>query len=250
MKLISQLWFRLLFAVCTALLASCAPGQPAIPATPDINVTPFSLDFGVTSEKELSLAIQNTGSADLIINNLSGLAAPFNLVAPPTLPFTISPGAQQVLMVRFTSATPDFSSQTLIINHNDADENASLVPLSGTGLGTPDINVTPLALNFGAVGYGQSVELSFAIQNTGTGALTITSLSGLAAPFSLVTPPMLPFAISAGAQQVLTVRFAPTQGGFFTRFSDSLVINSDDPEESPTSISLSGAGTRGLGFPH
>jgi len=71
---------------------------------------------------------------------------------------------------------------------------------------TPQIAVAPTSLNFGAQTTGGYVDGTVAIQNSGTGPLNVTSLTLSNTAFTVLDPPA-PFAIQAGTQRNVTVRF-------------------------------------------
>jgi len=75
------------------------------------------------------------------------------------------------------------------------------------------LSVTPLSLNFGSVIANTTADLTFTVQNTGTGTLTGTAAAS-GAPFSVVAGS--PFTLGAGASQPVTVRFSPTAGHTFS----------------------------------
>jgi subtilisin family serine protease len=74
----------------------------------------------------------------------------------------------------------------------------------------PSLGVTPPSLNFGDVAVGSSKDLTFTVQNTGGGTLTVSAST--ASPFSIQSPPS-PFNVGGGATQAVTVRFTPTSTG-------------------------------------
>lgn len=110
--------------------------SPAVPpAEPDITVAPNSVNFGqvvVGNSAETSVTVSNTGTESLTVNTLS-TAAPFSVVNPIT-PFTVNPGASQVVTVRFSPTAQGVQSGTLDMASNDPDEPLVSVPLTGNGV--------------------------------------------------------------------------------------------------------------------
>jgi sugar lactone lactonase YvrE/P pilus assembly chaperone PapD len=104
--------------------------------------------------------------------------------------------------------------------------------------GAPDIDVTPTSLDFGSVAVGQSKDLMLTVRNTGTTPLTVSSITSSNMQFSAPSP-LTPFKLVAGAQQSVTVRFAPTAGG---TTNGTLTINSNDPDEAMVSVAVTGSG--------
>lgn len=120
------------------------------------------------------------------------------------------------------------------------------VTVSGTQGGIdpePDIAVSGSG-DFGNVDINTSADRNLTVSNAGTADLIIGSLSGLAAPFSIVTDTCSSQQIAPSASCGVTVRFAPTSTGFA---SDSLDIPSNDPDDPTTSIGTSGTGTEAGG---
>ena len=80
---------------------------------PSIDVSQTSLDFGRGSlgqSKDLSLTIRNVGTNQLTVNSLTSNNSQFS-VPSPTAPFTIAPGGQQTVTVRFTQVKRDACSR-------------------------------------------------------------------------------------------------------------------------------------------
>ena len=75
----------------------------------------------------------------------------------------------------------------------------------------PAIGVTPASRDFGTVAVGASADLTFVVQNTGTG--TLTGQATAVAPFSIVSGGA--YSLTAGQTQTVTVRFAPPAAGAF-----------------------------------
>ncbi len=220
------------------------------PLMPDINVTPGTLAFGtvtVGQSADLTLTIQNTGTATLNVPMLQFGSARYT--APGvTLPLNIAAGGSQQITVRFSPTAAGAANATLNVISSDLDETSVPVTLTGagqmTGGGTPDINVTPqFGLDFGGVAVGQTKDLAFTVQNTGTGDLTVTAMTLSAPPssqwFSRVSP-ALPFTVAAGGSTQVTVRCAPT--AVRIEIGDFDLV-SNDPDESPKNVEMSANGT-------
>ncbi len=140
----------------------------------------------------------------------------------------------------FTFFTANFIGQTA---------NNSLV-FATMDSGIPDIAVTDSVAPAGdqLVTFGSVTELSVADQtvtvtNEGEGNLEVGNIAQanpLAAPFSIQADACSLQSLAPAATCDLTVRFAPTATG---PFSDSFDIPSDDPDENPVTVSLTGTGT-------
>ena len=213
-----------------------------------------SVNIGNSTTK--TIRIQNLGTGPLNLSNLplviTGLNADqFSIVTQPTSP--IAAGASVDIVVQFAPTNSGTQTATISIASDDPDENPCSINLNGTGVAlVPDINLqTPVGTNvacgagtvaFGSVNIGNSTTKTIRIQNLGTGPLNLSNLplviTGLNADqFSIVTQPTSP--IAAGAFVDMVVQFTPTNNGVQNA---TISIASDDPDENPCSINLSGTG--------
>ena len=215
--------------------------------SPIVSLSAASLAFGnVTTgqSKDLPLTVSNTGNAPLAVSQVSVTGTGFSVVSPAT-PFSVAAGGMQTVTVRFAPATDGAAMGTLAIVSNAIAPPAS-VALSGTGLkpGVPAIGVAPASLDFGTVTVGQTKDLAIAVSNTGTGFLTVRSLTA-SAGFSVVSP-TTPFDVGAGASTTVTVRYAPVASGgapgSVTTVTGSLTIISNDASRPSTAVPLKGNG--------
>jgi len=98
------------------------------------------------------------------------------------------------------------------------------------------IQQNPIDGGTGLPTYGVRDTQAFAITNTGTQALVITSID-IAGAFQLVSPPAFPLTIAPGASQTITVKFTATGGDLNV---GTLTINSNDTDEAAKVIELAG----------
>ena len=218
-------------------------------AVPDIAVSATSLDFGdviLGNSSANSVTVSNTGNGDLTVTTtvLSGSdAGDFSIVSGGA-PFTLAPGASQEVSLEFSPSATGAKSASLVISSDDPDENPVSVALSGNGTAVPvpDIAVSATSLDFGDVTVGNSASQSVTVSNEGSADLNVsaTTLSGAnAAEFAIVSGGGT-FTLAPGASQVIELSFSPASVGSKTA---SLEISSDDPDENPVSVALSGNGT-------
>ena len=113
----------------------------------------------------------------------------------------------------------------------------------------PDISVSPASHDFGNIARGHSsVPKTFTISNTGTANLVVSSIGmtgGDAGMFSVATGgtnpcPSLSPTIAPGGNCTINATFSPTSTG---AKSTTMRIISNDPDENPFNIPLSGTGT-------
>jgi hypothetical protein len=225
------------------------------PQFPDIASDPVSWNFGSVnaggnSGKQFS--ISNKGSANLNITAVTLLgsnASEFSLELGNALPFTIPVGSTTLdIKVRFKPTSTGSKSASLSIASNDHDENPFLISLTGTGVAAsaPDIDSDPVSWNFGSVNIGNHSPKLFSISNTGNAILNTTAvtLTGAnASEFSFQSGDNASFTIPVGTTtHSITVLFNPTSTG---SKSATLKIASNDPDENPFNVSLTGTGTSG-----
>jgi len=213
-------------------------------------------DFGpvLTGDTpELEFTIRNPGS-----ETLTGLgitidgtdSALFTLTASPTGPLT-GPAGSTTFTVRFAPMSIGLKSATLHIASNDSDENPFNIVLNGTGtVPTPEIAVeqpestdlmTGAMTDFGSAAANSTTDLIFTIRNSGTANLTGVNVSIDGTDSALFTVTAIPDSvITPAGSTTFTVRFAPVSTGLK---SATLHIASNDLDENPFDISLTGTGT-------
>ncbi len=222
-------------------------------AGPDVTVNPASLDFGAVAVGDRSadevVTVTNDGTANLIITTISlGGTNPdqFAKASDKCSKKTLTPGGSCTVAARFKPTSNGAKTATLIIPSNDPDENPFNVSLTGTGgagSGTPDVTVTPLSINFGSIAVKKSVEQTVTVKNDGTADLTLTAitLGGTNADqFVKASDGCSKKTLAANASCTVKARFKPTSTGAKTA---TLIIPSNDPDENPVNVSLSGTGT-------
>lgn len=201
------------------------------------------------SNQSLTFTLKNAGLSALTgitPSFFGGNASDFSLTLAPFE--EVSPEGTTTFTVRFTPTGNGARATTLRIASNDPDEGTFNIPLSGIGVGVPEITVLNGAANlndggsasYGSVNRGLNKIVSFTIKNTGTLNLTgiAASLSGGAvSDYAITTAPAS--SLAPNASTTVSVRFTPTAAG--TR-ATTLRIASNDADENPFDIQLSGTG--------
>ena len=120
--------------------------------SPDINVTPASINFGNqtvgTNSSQQTVTIQNTGNAALTVSDIAftgGNPGDFTFTGI-TLPASIPAGNQAQFGVTFSPSATSTRNTTMVITSSDADEPTTNISLSGTGV-APEIDVEGNGLN-------------------------------------------------------------------------------------------------------
>jgi hypothetical protein len=222
-----------------------------VPAAPEINVNPLSLDYGtvtVGNTASLTMTIENLGTADLTVSalTLTG-SSDFALGAgAPATPFVVPAGGSVGVPVDYTPSGTGGDSGQLDIASDDADEPSVEVSLTGTGeaAGGPQIDVSPLILDYGNVPVRNTATLTTTIKNVGTADLTVYDLkiSG-SRRFALGSgAPAVPFVVAPGASVDVPVDFTPTGTG--QRNANLKIENddADDSNEASINVTLQGTG--------
>jgi hypothetical protein len=124
--------------------------------------------------------ISNTGTAALTVSSILSSNAAVT-IASPAIPFTVQP-----------------VNGSLTITSNDPAQGQIMVSFTGTALAAA-------GLAFGNVAVGQISSMTFNVSNTGTAALTVSSVLNSNPAFGLMTP-TIPFTAPPGSQSAtLTV---------------------------------------------
>jgi len=165
---------------------------------------------------------------------------------------TVAPAGSATLAVTITPTAAGAWSFDLDINSDDLDENPYDIAISGSAIPGGEINVQragPVSIADGGshavtgTAAGAPTVVTYTIQNLGTATLTLTARSTAA----LVNCGVSLGAFSAGTvapagSATLAVTITPTAAG---AWSFDLDINSDDLDENPYDIAISGTATVG-----
>jgi hypothetical protein len=215
------------------------------PISGDIDAQPNPLQFGSVTVNQPStqqITITNVGSADLAVSGATlgaGTSAWFTLNAG-ALPATLTPNQSITVDVTFTPLAQSAVTGTVEITSDDPDEPVAVVALGGTGTTqpVPDISAQN-AINFGQVERLTCSAKTATISNTGSATLNITSISKSFWTSSEYTFSPSSMNIAAGGSATLNVTYCPVDTGIDL---GQLVLASNDPDENPFNITLSGEG--------
>lgn len=199
-----------------------------------------------------SITIRNPGTGPLLISGatLSGSAAG-DFSIPQLPPTSIAPGSSAAFTVRFTPVLNGARTASVIISSNDPETPAFAIGLNGTGLAQPDIAIEhplgqALITGQGTVHCGSVVlgaapsQRMITMRNTGTAQLSdlgITITGPHASDFSVLSFRDTPLSVAETSQ--FNIRFQPSTAGPRTA---TLILSSDDPDENPFEITLTGEG--------
>jgi hypothetical protein len=165
--------------------------------------------------------------------------------AAPSIPFALAPGSSAEVPVDYTPGEAGGDSGTLAISSDDPDTPVLSVALIGTGVQPPvnecNIDVSPLALDFGSVEVGTTTMLSATVSNKGTADCTVEAFTLTeGSDFALnPTAPVTPSIIVPGGLVDVPVDYTPTAGG---DDAGTIGVSSNDPDQPMVSVSLAGTG--------
>ncbi len=219
-----------------------APGTVQA-ASPVVTLAPSSFTFAAqtvgTQSAAQTLTVTNTGTLalQLVSGTFTGTnTSDFSFTT--NCPFSLAVGASCTANITFKPSAAGTRTATFLATDNAADSPQS-ISLSGTGTVTtaPAVSLSASSLTFA----NQAVNTTSAAQgvtltNTGTAALTISSIAA-SAPFSQTnTCPTSPSTLAANGNCTISVKFSPTVAG---NQSGSVTI-SDNAAGSPHQIGLTG----------
>lgn len=210
---------------------------------PGIYLMPPSLAFGqvqIGDAATLSASITSVGNGDLELGTLTVVGTgEFSLTTDPSGQ-TLAPGTWTVVEVTYAPVDGGTDTAQVEIPSNDPDEPVVVLELSGAEDPVPDIEVDPLAVDFGLVDQGLVASETVTVSNVGTASLTVTgiSLSG-SGDFSW-SAVGVPGTLSPGDTGSLTVTYTPSDDVADT---GTITLTSTDPDEGFVNVALSGQAT-------
>ncbi len=200
----------------TSLVACMAPieiqvGEPGL--APAIAVSPTTLVFEDLAPGETAVAsvtLTSAGTERLVLDTPQISDGSFALLTPLQDP-VLEPGESWVLDVVWTANHETVQVATIVIESNDPDQDVLLVPVSG------ELSVGELAFDrnhdFGVLELGCDDTTTLALENTGSGPVTVDELSVDGSAYGLVDPPELPLTLAAGETLGVRVAFDPVDEG-------------------------------------
>ena len=241
-------------------------GEGIVPAPPALTFPEIAVDWNngaeITSNSDITnypvtavgatsalvtYRIRNLGQSSLTGLVLSVTDAQFILPNFPTS--TLAPGATASFSVGFRPTSAGPKNAKLQITSNDADENPFVINVRGAGIvqvpeiavrlaSGQDILTAAYTAAFGATYTGGTTAPQiFTIQNTGNAPLSGLNLSGPSDQFTIINPASV--SLAPGASATFSVAFKPTSAGLK---SGTLLLASNDADENPFRISLTGVG--------
>ncbi len=216
----------------------------------DINVSPTYYLFpnrvaGAGPTASVAFTIGNAGPDDLRITSvgLTGDAAVDYAITGDTGETTLAAGTTRTVQVAFNPLTPGDKVAYVTVESNDPADPSVGIYLWGVAEGAPNIVLSPTSLDFGyqSVTAGPTASQSVSIGNTGESTLNIASvhITGANAADFAIAGDTGETALAVGASRTVTLQFNPAAEGNKTA---ALSVASDDPDDSPASVILTGNG--------
>ena len=215
------------------------------------------IDYGtvaVLSSSSKTFTVRNTGPGDLKILKISssGTAGKDYTISGPAQT-VIATGGTTTFKVAFAPTAKGTRNASITIESNDPDaESSFLVKVTGTGSTAPEIAVAqPSSVNlldgrtksFGSVKTGLSYTKTFTIRNVGSSNLKNLAIS-LSGASAFTKSKLSVSTLKPGEKTTFTVTFKPSSTG---AKNATLKIASNDKDENPFDINLTGTGISGGG---
>ncbi|MES2922803.1 MAG: choice-of-anchor D domain-containing protein [Verrucomicrobiota bacterium] len=207
---------------------------------------------GATSTVTKTFTIRNSGQGNLGILSIASSgtnAANFKVSAPGSN--LLAPGATTTFNVTFSPSGTGSRSASIVIENSDPDgESSFLIKLAGKGVGSPEIVAsepfgpelaTGTKSDFGSVKLNLTHTKTFVVKNTGTATLKNIAVS-LSGSSKFTKTKIGVSSLAPGEEADFTVTFKPTATGKKTA---TLVIASNDANESQITLNLVGTGVSG-----
>ena len=219
-------------------MASTSPSSP----TPAGSLSPSNstLNFGnvqLGSAKSMSLALTNAGTSAAVQISQVTASGPGFTVTGVTLPVNLAVGQSVTLGVDFKPTSAGSTSGNVSITSTATNSNIS-VGLSGAGLASGQLAVSPASVNFSSVTVGGSQNQTGTL-TAGSSSITVSSASWNGTGFSLGGI-SFPVTIPAGQSVPFTVTFAPQTTGAV----NGTVSFLSNATNSPTNETLGGTGVQ------
>ncbi len=222
---VSFLAVTALALIASLSLVNCGGGGSAAPTS-----LSYTVGGTVAGLAGSGLVLQNNGGDDLTVSTNGTF----------TFATTVANGAAYAVTVKTQPSSP---SQTCTASNNTgamagANITGVSVVCSAIAVGNSSNTANGLQLSFGTLIAGSTLEHTVTISNAGNASLVISTVTSTPALFSKVTDSCSGQSIAPSGRCTIAVRFSPVSAGTST---GSLSISSNDLNNTPLAITLSGA---------
>lgn len=224
--------------------ASTSQLQPSPTPSPTADAAhvatgPTSLDFGsiaLGSKKTLNLTVTNSRGSNATVTQINIAGAGYSFTSSSKVPFQLAAGQSATLAVTFAPTVAGAASGNISISISGG-VSPPPASLTGTGLASGQIGLTPTNMNFGSLAVGTSAQQKGSLTAAGT-SITVSSASWNGAGYS-VSGITFPATIAAGQSVPFTVTFAPQTTGT----SNGTVSFVSNASNTPVIENMTGSGT-------
>lgn len=222
---------------------------------PRLSVSTNVVDFGEQikfTQQTKSFTIKNSGTGTLVISSITKTSNYGDLftISGWTSGGSIAAGASKTITVAFQPLEEcAYEEKITIVSSNAVGVRTQTVTLRGTGVPEPEnavIKFDSSSLSFGSVEVGESVNKSFTVTNSGTTALTISSIKVVASdnsvnPDYFTVSPTASCTISPSKSKTFTVTFSPENERAYNAVV-SIKSNAGNSTQGNSTVDLSGTG--------
>lgn len=219
------------FILCVFFGAGC--GDETLQAVePHLEVMPAALDFGegcVNDDNLLDLTLENLGAGRLAVSAME-IRSGGEVFSVAFDGADILARKDLVVPINFVPTAPKAEyAGVLVIISNDPQNPELEVPLAGVG-GIREIEVVPIAVDFGVVNEGLAPVRTVEIRNVGGDPLVISALTWTSTSVDLapLDPLTTPLSIAAKTSTVVRIEYRPVDLG---ADEGVLRIESNDEDE-------------------
>lgn len=228
--------------VACALLLAC--GRTTLTgALPHAVVDSRAIDFGPTPvlfPVQHAVLVADTGRVPLHVSAIAVTGQGFE--GPAATQLDLAAGDTTQLQLTFRPPSTGPFSGTFSLATDDPALPPVSIKLSGVGTNTGALSVTPVALQFGRVGEGQTATRELTLSSTGAADLFLGAFDlapGTPPSFGYVGSVKASATLAAGSSATLGVRFSPTPDTPVA--SGALRISSSDPAHPQLDVPVSGS---------
>lgn len=219
--------------------------NPGGAGTPAIQIPATTHNFGnvtVGTTATWNMLVQSTGTAPLEVSNI--LFPPnFPVYSTATFPVTIQAGQSMNIPIVYAPQNAGPLNGNAQVVSNDPVNPSVTITLTGFGvIDGPNLHVPVANYNYGTIRKGATKMWKMEVQNTGNATLTINSLEVDDPNFYIEDNFSLPISLAPLGQAYFNIWFWPGEG---IAYEATLSIFSNDPDNNPFLVGLTGAGQDG-----
>ncbi|MBL0217870.1 MAG: choice-of-anchor D domain-containing protein [Myxococcales bacterium] len=214
---------------------SCNGIDSALDVTPSPAAVPTTR---VGEPAQRTVQLSNTGTAPMTIQSATLVGTGLTATGLPAANSMIAAGASVTATITFAAGAPGDVAGMLTVTYDGGQVRS--IPISAKALAT-SMSLSPDGeIDLGPVCVGQSTARDVAVSANAEGGFKLVSVSTLAAPFSVVAPPLPAVLLGSGANtKTLAISIAPTAVGPAT---SSLTVTTDIPGGMPRTLELKAEG--------